>query len=159
MPNITQPIDDVDRAILRTLAGDARIPNNALAETVGIAPSTCLARVRSLRERGVIRGFRTDMDLAALGLPLQAMIAVKLSAHSRRPVDSFQRTAAGMPHVISMIHLAGAGDYLLHVAVPDSDTLRDFVLDHLTSHPAVRHVETSLIFGSFPGTGPFATLD
>ena len=50
------PLDDVDRAILRILADNARTPNNALAEAVGIAPSTCLARVRALRERGVIRG-------------------------------------------------------------------------------------------------------
>lgn len=46
------PIDAVDRAIVRALAENARIPNNALAEAVGIAPSTCLARVRALQGAG-----------------------------------------------------------------------------------------------------------
>ena len=54
--NVRRPLDPVDRAILHELAVDARMPNNALAERVGVAPSTCLARVRALdalaRERG-----------------------------------------------------------------------------------------------------------
>ena len=69
--------------MLRVLAADARIPNNALAERVGIAPSTCLGRVRALRERGVIRGYHADIDPAALGRPIQAMIAVRLQSHAR----------------------------------------------------------------------------
>ena len=77
-------LDDIDRHIVRELARDARIANNALAERVGIAPSTCLGRVRSLRERGVIRGYHADVDPAALGRPLQAMIAVRLQSHARR---------------------------------------------------------------------------
>jgi DNA-binding Lrp family transcriptional regulator len=71
-------IDDVDRRILTTLHGDARISNSALAEVVGIAPSTCHGRVRRLQELGVIRGFYTDIDPAAIGLSLQAMISVSL---------------------------------------------------------------------------------
>src|SRR3546814_12491175 len=59
-------LDDVDTAILRELVRDARIPNNALAEKVGIAPSTALARMRALRESGVIKGFQADIDLETL---------------------------------------------------------------------------------------------
>jgi DNA-binding Lrp family transcriptional regulator len=53
--NVRRPLDPVDRAILHELAVDARVPNNALAERVGVAPSTCLARVRALRQSGVRR--------------------------------------------------------------------------------------------------------
>src|SRR5690348_8601561 len=83
-PNDVRPfLDDVDRRIVRALADDARIPNNALAAVVGIAPSTCLGRVRALRERGAIRGYHADVDPAVLGRPLQAMIAVRLQSHAR----------------------------------------------------------------------------
>src|SRR5580658_2183050 len=75
-------LDDIDRHIVYELARDARIANNALAERVGIAPSTCLGRVRSLRERGVIRGYHADVDPAALGLALQALIAIRLESHA-----------------------------------------------------------------------------
>ena len=144
-------LDDIDRAILAVLAADARTPNNAVAEAVGIAPSTCLARIRSLRERGVIRGFHADIDPTALGRGLQAMIAVRLRAHTRERVQEFMRDVPGLPDVVGVWHVAGADDYLLHIAVADSDALRDFVLEHLTTHPAVGHTETSLIFGHLRG--------
>lgn len=144
-------LDDTDRAILAILAADARTPNNAIAEAAGIAPSTCLARIRTLRERGVIRGFHADIDPTALGRGLQAMIAVRLRAHTRERVAEFIRDVPGLPDVVGVWHVAGADDYLLHIAVADSDALRDFVLEHLTTHPAVGHTETSLIFGHLRG--------
>ena len=154
MPNDLRPesLDDTDRAILRLLALDARTPNNAVAEAVGIAPSTCHGRIRALRERGVIRGFHADIDPAALGLGLQAMIAVRLGAHNRDQIDAFVRDVPRLPGVVGVFHVAGADDYLLHIAVRDAVALRDFVLDHLTGPPAVRHTETSLIFAHLPGT-------
>jgi DNA-binding Lrp family transcriptional regulator len=151
-PLDTNHVDEVDRAILRVLAQDARTPNNAVAEIVGIAPSTCHGRIRALRERGVVRGFHADIDPAALGLGLQAMIAVQLNVHSRGQITAFVRDVPKLPGVVSVFHVAGGDDYLLHIAVRDSDALRDFVLDHLTSHPAVRHTQTSLIFAHLPGT-------
>jgi DNA-binding Lrp family transcriptional regulator len=145
-------LDEVDRAILAILAADARTPNNAVAEAVGIAPSTCLGRIRALRDKGVIRGFHADIDPAAIGRGLQAMIAVRLRAHTRESVKEFIRDVPGLPGVVGVWHVAGADDYLLHVAVEDSDALRDFVLNHLTTHPAVGHTETSLIFGHLRGS-------
>ena len=151
-PNDPQGLDEVDRAILRVLAADARTPNATIAALVGIAPSTCHGRIRALRERDVVRGFHADIDPAALGLGLQAMIAVQLNVHSRAQINTFMRDVPTLPGVVSVYHVAGSDDYLLHIAVRDSDALREFVLDHLTGHPAVRHTETSLIFAHIPGT-------
>src|SRR4051794_9983953 len=81
MLNASPPLDDTDRAILEALSANARLPNARLADQVGLAPSTCLARVRSLRERGILLGFHAEIDLAALGRPLQAMVAVRLAVH------------------------------------------------------------------------------
>ena len=101
MPNDPQPpLDDVDRAILEALGEDARIPNQRLAERVGVAPSTCLARVRALRERGVVQGFHAEVDLAALGRPLQAMIAVRLAVHAREQIEAFTRAVRALPGVL-----------------------------------------------------------
>ncbi|MFC5665918.1 Lrp/AsnC family transcriptional regulator [Kitasatospora misakiensis] len=155
MPNFPQahrtPIDDIDRAILRVLAENARTPNNALAEAVGVAASTCLARVRALRDRGIIRAFRTEIDPAAIGLPLQAMISVRLRAHTREQNESFRSTAPDLPGVLAVFHMAGSDDYLLHVGVAGPEGLRDFVVDHLTTHPAVAQTRTNLIFEQIPG--------
>src|ERR1700733_14703181 len=96
-PGGTADLDEIDRQIVRELARDARLANNALAERVGIAPSTCLGRVRSLRDRGVIRGYHADVDQAALGRPLQAMIAVRLQSHARGRIRGFVAEVAARP--------------------------------------------------------------
>ena len=139
-------MDDVDRAILAALAADGRIANNALAERVGIAPSTCLARVRALRESAAIRGFHADIDPAALGFPLQAMIAVRLQATARDQLRAFTERIRALPQVRSLYFLAGADDFLVHVVAEDATALRDFVLDQLSEHHEVALTETKLIF-------------
>lgn len=139
-------LDAVDRAILERLAADARVPNNALAAAVGIAPSTCLGRVRALREAGVIRGFHADIDPAAVGRPIQAMIAVRLQGHARAQIADFAEQIAAAPEVLDVFFLAGADDFVVHVAAQDTEHLRQFVVVNLSGHPDVALTETNLIF-------------
>ncbi|UAK31838.1 Lrp/AsnC family transcriptional regulator [Nocardia asteroides] len=142
----TVAIDDIDRILLDQLARDGRMTNNALAAAAGIAPSTCLGRVRPLVQRGVIRGFHADIDPAALGRSLQAMIAVRLRATARRQLAEFGARMSELDEVLNVYFIAGADDYLVHVATANTDELRAFVLDHLSAHPAVASTETILIF-------------
>jgi len=141
----TGELDEIDQTIVRELARDARIANNALADRVGIAPSTCLGRVRSLRERGVIRGYHADVDPAALGRPLQAMIAVRLQAHARGRIRGFVAEVTTLPEVLNVFFLAGKDDFLLHVAAASTSGLRDLV-ERLSSNTDIAYTETSLIF-------------
>jgi len=160
MPNHQQPVvDDIDHAILELLAADARITNQRLAERVGVAPSTALSRLRALRERGVIRGFHAELDLAALGRPLQALIAVRLAVHAREQIDAFTEAVRELPGVLMVFHLAGATDYLVWVAARDAQDLREFVVDHLATHSAVAHAETSLIYEHSRGPGLWGSAD
>src|ERR1700733_6753778 len=138
-------LDETDRRIVLELARDARLPTNTLARLAGIAPSSCLGRVRALRERGVIRGYHADVDPAALGRPLQAMIAVRLQGHARGHIRSFVAGVAGLPEVLNVFFLAGKDDFLLHVAAASTSSLRDFV-ERLSSNADVSYTETSLIF-------------
>jgi DNA-binding Lrp family transcriptional regulator len=138
--------DAIDRRILAELARDARMPNNALADAVGIAASTCLGRVRALRESGVIRGYHADIDPAALGRPIQAMIAVRLQAHARGHMTEFVAKVARLPEVLNVFFLGGADDFLVHIAATGTDNLRDFVVVNLSGNPDVALTETNLIF-------------
>ncbi|MBF6327051.1 Lrp/AsnC family transcriptional regulator [Nocardia transvalensis] len=145
-PRQSVVLDDVDRILLDELARDGRMTNNALAAAAGIAPSTCLGRVRSLVERGVIRGFHADIDPAALGRSLQAMISVRVHANARPQLAAFGEQLATLDEVLNVYFIAGADDYLIHVATADTEELRLFVLEHLSAHPAVARTETILIF-------------
>ncbi|MDV6011979.1 Lrp/AsnC family transcriptional regulator [Haloechinothrix sp. LS1_15] len=149
----TAGLDGTDLAILAELAADGRITNAALAARVGVAESTCMHRVRALRESGVISGFYARFNLTALGLPIQAVIKVRLGSHKRDDVLRFHARLAKIPGVLTAFHVAGEDDYLLHVAVESPGELRDLVLEHLTVHPSVRHTETQLVFEVLPGIG------
>lgn len=139
-------LDEVDRALLQILATDARISNKDLAERVGIAASTCLARVRLLRRHGVIRGFHADIDPRALGHDVQAMIAIRLQPHARGAMNEVVAGLSRRPEVLDVYFLAGANDFLVHVAAADTDALRRFVADHLNRNRAIAGTETNLIF-------------
>jgi DNA-binding Lrp family transcriptional regulator len=147
-------IDEIDRRILNALHDDARIPNSVLADMVGIAPSTCHGRLRRLQDIGVIRGFYTDVDPAAVGRPLQAMISVSLQSKARGRIRHFIREIRKVPQVIDVYFLAGADDFILHVAARDTDDLRAFVVENLNADPDVAGTQTSLIFEHLRGGAP-----
>lgn len=148
-------LDRIDFAILRLLRNDGRLSNKELAAKVGLAPSSCLARVKRLGESGILRGFHADIDPRALGMSLQAMIAVRLTQHSREIVESFRAHVLALPETVALYHLAGADDFLVHVAVRDADHLRDLALDAFTRRSEVARLETSLVFEhARPGVVP-----
>ncbi|MBI1350300.1 MAG: AsnC family transcriptional regulator [Actinomycetales bacterium] len=146
-------LDPVDDALVRELVRDGRRPNNALADRVGIAASTALARIRLLVQRGVIRGIHADVDPAAVGCPVQAVIALRLRTHDADHVLGFAQRVSLLPEVIEVFHVSGSEDFLVHVAVATTGDLRDFALESLTSDPVVAHAQTHLVFehrrGSF----------
>ncbi|BDZ66390.1 Lrp/AsnC family transcriptional regulator [Agromyces mangrovi Wang et al. 2018] len=146
-------LDRIDRELLRALSRNARASGSALAAEVGVAESTVSLRIRKLQAGGYIRGYHVDIDLEALGASLQALIAVRLVKHARSEIDEFRAAATHFPGVLGLFHMAGAEDYLLHVAARDASELREFVLSYLTGHPAVAHTETNLIFEYADGDG------
>lgn len=139
-------LDAVDSALLALLQNDARRTNRQLAQTLGIAPSTCLERVRSLRRRGLVVGFHAQVDLAALGRPLQALIAARVRPPNRAVIDGFRAFVEQLPEVLSVFVVSGGDDFLIHVAVRDTDQLQALVLDKLTRRKELADVRTSLVY-------------
>ncbi|MHA3020861.1 Lrp/AsnC family transcriptional regulator [Mycobacterium sp. BMJ-28] len=139
-------MDELDSAIIAALQADGRRSNRDLAAALGVSPSTTLERVRSLRQRGVLAGVHYVVDLAALGRPVQAMITVKLRPQSRDVVLGFRNFALQLPETLQVFITTGAEDIVLHVAVPTTEALRDFVLDSLTKRREVAGVRTEVVF-------------
>jgi DNA-binding Lrp family transcriptional regulator len=139
-------VDSVDLEILRLLQNDARTSNRELAAAVGIAPSTCLDRVRRLRRAGVILGYTLRLDPAALGRPIQAFLAVRVGPHHRPLVDNFVAHVLAQPQTRALYHVAGPEDYLVHVAAADITDLQRLVLDGFTARREVTGVRTMLVF-------------
>ncbi len=143
---MTRALDRIDFGILTALQNDARLSNKELAGRVGLAPSSCLERVRRLRADGVLRGFHADAAPEALGIGLQAMISVRLRVHSRDAFESFREHLRSLREAVAVYQLGGLDDFLIHVAVRDADHLRELAMDQFTSRPEVERMETSLVF-------------
>lgn len=141
-----RPIDRIDAEILGHLQKNARSSNRQLAQKVGLAESTTLARVRLLLDEGILRGFHAEVDPRALGIGLQAMIAVRLGKHRRDEVEGFHDHAIGLEEVVACYHMAGEYDFLVHVMARDAPDLRRLAMDAFTTRPEVAHLETMLIF-------------
>jgi DNA-binding Lrp family transcriptional regulator len=139
-------LDDLDTAILAELQSDARRTNRDIAAAVGVSPTTALDRTRALRERGVIRGATLDVDLPAIGRPVQALIAVRIRPPSRRNIEAFRNWASELPDTLGVFVTSGNEDFLIHVAVPDNESLYAFVIDRLTERPEVADVRTSVVY-------------
>ena len=145
MPSIQRDIDDVNRRLLSELQDDARLSVAELGRRVSLSAPAVAERLARLEAEGVIRGYHADVDPAALGRPLQAMIAVRLQSHARSRIRGFAAAVAGLPEVLNVFFLAGKDDFLLHVAAASTASLRDFV-ETLSSNGDVSYTETSLIF-------------
>jgi DNA-binding Lrp family transcriptional regulator len=154
-PKKPQPatLDGTDLAILAALVEDGRTTNAALAARAGVAESTCAYRVRALRESGVLASIKARLDPEALGYPLHAIIKVRLGSHSREHVHNLYGRLVGLPGVLTVFHVGGDDDFLLHVAVTGPEALRDLILEHITVHPMVRQTETQLVFEVREGRG------
>jgi len=139
-------LDELDKAILRELQADARRTNKDIAAAVGVSPSTALERTRSLRERGAIRGAILDLDLAAIGRGVQALIAVRIRPPSRRNIEGFRNWVSQMPETVGVFVVSGSEDFLVHVAVKDNQDLYEFVIDRLTERPEIADVRTSVVY-------------
>jgi DNA-binding Lrp family transcriptional regulator len=162
-------LDELDTAILRELQADARRTNRDIAAAVGVSPTTALDRTRSLRQRGVIRGARLDVDLARIGRPVQALIAVRIRPPARDTIERFRDWVSALPETIGVFVVSGNEDFLIHVAVADNQDLYAFVIDRLTQRPEVADVRTSVVYehirnqrvtpGPRPEIRPTAAID
>ncbi len=140
------PLDRIDRQLLRLLSNDARMSNKQLAGEVKLAPSSCHTRVQRLLADGWVQGFHADVRPAAFGIGLRAIVFVRMARHTTALLDAFGEHVGRMPEVMDVFYVAGSHDFLVHVAVRDVEHLRSLVAEQISSHEAIGHVETSLVF-------------
>jgi DNA-binding Lrp family transcriptional regulator len=114
-------IDDIDRKILRAVQADSRRGMQELGEAVGLSPSACHRRVRTLEERGLIEGYRAVLSSERLGFPMQFFIEVGLISQSEAALDAFEAAVKDIPEVLECHLMAGQSDYILRVVCRDHE--------------------------------------
>ena len=117
-------IDEIDRRILQELTSDARIPFAELGRRVSLSPSAAAERVRQLESIGLIKGYRAEIDLPALGYTITAFIRLTCDGNRYRPFLKFLQS---LDSVQECHHLTGGDAFLLRVMLRSIAQLEDLI--------------------------------
>lgn len=140
-------INEIDTKILNIIQKDARISNAEIARQVDLAPSAVLERVRKLEERGVIRGYATDIDAGAVGFGLTAFVFVRTSF-----CGTIGEVLAAIPEVLEVHDIAGDDCYLLKVRAENTDALGKFFREKLKNLPEIISTKTTIVLQTLKET-------
>lgn len=140
----------LEREILTALERNARISYAELAERTGLSKSPAWARVRDLEQRGVITGYRADIEPAAVGLDIHAYAHVSIQSVLG---TQFEDAVLRHPAVLECHSTAGDADYLLHVLVKNVAQL-DSLLREVSRMPGVLRLSTTVAMKTIKRRGP-----
>lgn len=136
-------LDRIDLQILETLQANARISIAELAKRVALTATPCARRIQQLESAGLIKAYVALLDQAALALPVNAFVEVRLVREGKAEVSEFESAVRGYPEVMECWAMSGGYDYLLRVVASDLDGYNHFLRTRLLSLGCVNHVETS----------------
>ena len=125
MADESPAIDRIDRRIIDELREDARISWRELADRVHLAPSSVADRVRRLEERGLIRGYSAQVDPAAFGRSVRAVIDVGLPPALDPAV--FEAKLTARDEVAFAAYVTGESDYTIVVDCAGAAGLDGFI--------------------------------
>ncbi len=145
------PIDGLDRLILHTLAAEGRMSFTELARVTGLSTSAVHQRVRRLEQRGAVRGYRADVDPAALGLSLTAFVEV--TPFDPAAPDDVPERLVDLPAVEAVHSVAGQANYLLKVRVPAPADL-EHLLAEIRARAGVSTRTTVVLSTPYEGRPP-----
>jgi Lrp/AsnC family transcriptional regulator, leucine-responsive regulatory protein len=136
-------LDEIDRLILDQLQLNGRITNQELSEKVGLSPSPCLRRLRSLESNGVVTQYVALVDPQQIGLDVTAFVRVRLDRQDDQHLATFEGALTEFPEVMECYLMTGDADYQLRILVTSLSAFEDFLRFKLTKIPGVAQITTS----------------
>lgn len=147
-------MDDTDRALVLALAKDAGASAGALGRELGLSQPACWRRIQRLREAGVFRKPRLDLDLEAMGFGVTVFLGVKLATKGRVSLEDFERAVSAIPEVQIVEHVLGAFDYRLRVVARDIPDFERVLRRRIMTLPGVGRVEANVVLTEERRPGP-----
>ncbi|MGM3175710.1 Lrp/AsnC family transcriptional regulator [Dickeya lacustris] len=140
-------IDSTDRQIIALLQQEGRLTIQELSQKINLSPTPCLRRVRLLEKAGVISGYTAVVNEEAYGLPITALVRIRLEHHSESSVRTFEQSVGFIDEIMDCYVMAGDADYLLRVLVGSFRDYERFVRDKLQKIGGIAAIETSFAYG------------
>ncbi|MBE6138048.1 MAG: Lrp/AsnC family transcriptional regulator [Erysipelotrichaceae bacterium] len=145
-------LDDYDKKIIRLLQEDSSISNIELSKKIGLAPSSCLLRVKNLKEQKVLKQFTAVVDEKVLGFEITCFAKVAMQPLNRETSTTFIEEVKKIPEIIECYTITGEAAFLLKIVAKSFQYYRNFVFDKLLAVPHVSNIETSIVVGTEKNT-------
>lgn len=150
-------LDLMDRKILSILQQNGRIRNAELAKLVHLSPPAVLGRVKRLENDGFIQSYVALVDKRKLGLDHLCFIELTLELHRYEQIQSILQTITSWPEVLECHNVTGEYDYLLKVAVENTEALEQFISRRMTPLEGIAKLHTSLVLKEVKATTAIET--
>ena len=137
-------IDQLDEGILDALQDQGRLPNQQLAETLGMSPASCWRRIRALEKGGVIQRYAALLDRKLIGLNFCTFVLLSLSRHDKQNVLAFETAIKDRPEVLECYATTGDADFMLRVVTRDIEAYDRFLENFIFTLPGLLQVKSNI---------------
>lgn len=141
-------LDQTDLKILNILQQDGRIPNNKLAEKIGLTTTPTLERVKRLEREGIIKGYTARVDEEAIGKSLVVFCSLRLAVHQMHTLDEVCEQINNMPEIQACYHITGDTDFLLKIVVSGMPAYEKFLHDKLTRLSGIERIYSNIVLST-----------
>jgi DNA-binding Lrp family transcriptional regulator len=147
-------LDDTDRGLLRAMRNDLSVSAGALGRRFGLSQPAAWRRMKRLRDAGVFRTSRLELDAQALGFGVTVFLGVKLATKGRVGLEDFERAVSAIPEVQTVEHVLGLYDYRLRVVARDIPDFERVLRRRIMTLPGVGNVEANVLLSEERLPGP-----
>ena len=147
-------LDTTDRQILRALIRDATQSAGALGRSLGLSQPATWRRIKRLRDAGILKTQRLDLNKDALGFGVTVFLGLKLATKGRVSLADFERAVSAIPEVQTVEHVLGLYDYRLRVVVRDISDFERVLRRRIMTLPGVGDVEANVLLSEERRPGP-----
>jgi Lrp/AsnC family transcriptional regulator, leucine-responsive regulatory protein len=152
-------LDAIDRRLVLALSRDGRRAAADLAKELGLSRQAVTDRIRELERRGVIRGYRADIDPAALGLGVRAQVRISLDgAVAQRKERDVLKRLIGHPMVRSVYRVSGEDCFVAEVVCRRIQDV-SAILAELQATRAVQSSRTAFVLEAVVEKGLLGPLE
>lgn len=141
-------LDKYDKEIIKLIQEDSSISNVELAKRIGLAPSSCLLRVKNLKETGLLKQFTVFIDEKQLGFEITCFAQVSIQPLNRENSAIFIEEINKIPEVVECYTITGNSAFLLKIVSKNFQHYRDMVYDKILSIKNVSNIDTSIVVGT-----------
>jgi len=135
-----QEFDELDRRIIELMCRSSQGSYRQIAKQLGVHPTTLIQRVKALESKGIINGYRANIDYMRLGYEFMGIVQIYVEGN----ILGVQEAVRELDQVVSVFDVTGDCDSIAWVACRDRDEF-SHVVKTILSIDGVKKTNTSVV--------------